>query len=133
MDAIDEELGPDRMSGRRDGRDVDESAERVGGGRAGDEPRPVAEQRREVFDVQGAALPHPPPDDAGPHGFERRPGRDIGVVVEIRDHDLVPRPETLRDAEAHEPNERGRVHAEADFGGVVGVQEQRHAGPRLRH
>ncbi len=124
MDAIDEELGPDRMGRLRHRRDIDERAERVRGRRAGDEPRPVAEQGHEVFDVQGAALPHPPPDDAGPHGFERRPGRDIGVVVEVRHDDLVTRAEPLRDAEADEADEGGRVHAEADFGRVVGVQEQ---------
>ena len=37
----------------------------------------------------------------------------------------------LADAEADQADERGGVHAEADFGRIVGVDQQRHAFARI--
>ena len=66
-----------------------------------------------------------------PGGLQRQPGGDVGVVVHVGDDDLVALAEHLADAEADQADERGGVHAEADFRRAVGVDQQRDALARL--
>ena len=99
--------------------------------RAGHEARPVRNERLEVVGVEVAVLAHAPPLEGRSQRLQRQPGGDIGVVVHVGDDDLAARRQHLADAEADEADERGGVHAEADFGRVTGVDQQRHAFARI--
>jgi hypothetical protein len=84
--------------------------------------------------MQAAVVAHPPPSDRRPRPFQGPPGGDVGLVVEVGDDDLVAvLGERLADREADEPDEGGGVHAQAHLPRVVGAQEGRDLGPRLRH
>ena len=48
---------------------------------------------------------------------EGRPRRDVGVVVELGDHDLVARPPAPPQRPRQMEGERSHVCAEDDFGG----------------
>ena len=48
-------------------------------------------------------------------------------MIHVGDDDLVALLQHLADAEANETDERGRIHAEADFLRIAGVDEQCHA------
>ena len=67
-----------------------------------------------------AVVAHAPPDEFCTAQFERQPCRDIGVVIHVSDDDLVALLQHLADAEADETDERGRIHAEADFLRIAG-------------
>ena len=132
MDAVDEDLGAGFVREPRGGRDVDDRADGMGGLGAGDEARPVRQQRPEVVGVEVAVLAHAPPDEFRAGLLQREPGGDVGVVVHVGDHDLVALLEHLPDAEAHQADERGRIHAEADFGGIRRVDQRGDAFARFR-
>ena len=129
--AIEEHFRAGRMRDPGHRSDVDDRADRMRRHRAGDEPRALRHQRPEIVDMQIAVLAHAPPDDLRAGRLQRQPGGDVGVVVHVGDDDLVALAEHLADAEADQPDERGGVHAEADFGRAVGIDQQRHALARL--
>ena len=99
--------------------------------RAGDEARALGYQRAQIVDMQIAVLAHPPPFELRAGRLQRQPGRDVGVVIHVGDDDLVTLAEHLADAEADQADERGGVHAEADFGRAVRIDQQRHAFARV--
>ena len=61
--------------------------------------------------------------------LERLPGREVGIVIEQRQHDLVARPQFPADGAAHRKGERGHVEAEHYFIGVA-AEEVRHGRAR---
>ena len=50
-----------------------------------------------------------------PSFFERAPGRDVGVVIEMGQHDFVARTKLTSDGAADGVGERGHVGTEDDF------------------
>jgi hypothetical protein len=122
-----------RMGQLGDARDVDERAHRVRGPGEGDDARPVGELRLEVVEVEARVVA----DRGDPHlqvevAREFQPRRDVAVVVELRDDDLVAglelAPERAREREV----ERRHVRAEDDL--FRRAAEEVAAGPaRLVH
>ena len=100
--------------------------------REGDDAGPVREQGLQIVGMERPVLAHPPPLELRADLLELEPGRDVGVVVHVGDDDLVPLAERLADREAHHADERRRVHAEADFRRVRGVDQDRDALARVR-
>ncbi len=127
MHAVEEDFGAGGMRYSSDRRDIDDRADRMRGDRAGDEASAIRHQRAQVVDMQIAVLAHAPPDEFRAGLLQRQPGRDVGVVVHVGDDDLVAFAKHLADAEADQADERRGVHAEADLGRILGIDEQRHA------
>jgi hypothetical protein len=110
------------VRGARDGRDIHKRTQRVGHGRAGDKFGLVREQGQQVFNMKSAVVAHLPPDELRAEALEREPGCDIGVVVEIRDDELVAiRLDGLGEGEADKADERRGIHAERHFRRIAGV------------
>ena len=98
----------------------------------GDEAGAIRKQRLQILGVEIAVVAHPPPLESCAGAFKREPGRDVRVVVHVGNDDLVALAKRLADAEADEADERGRVHAETDFGGALRVDQDRDALARIR-
>src|SRR5580704_9768532 len=79
--------------------------------------------------MQPTVLSHPPPDDLGAVRPERKPRRDIGIVIEIGDDNLLASapPHHLADRLADQPDEGRRVHSEANLVRTRCIDERRHA------
>ena len=136
MHAIEEHFRTRRMRDCGNASDVDDRTDRMRRHRAGDEPGALRHERLEVVDMEIAIFAHAPPFELGAGLFQRQPGGDVGVVVHVGDDDLVTPSirvigKHLADAEADQADERGGVHAEADFGRAVGVDQERHAFARF--
>ena len=102
---------------------------------AGRKPGSPGQQRLEILRVQrwtepGIVGADAPPFDLSPCRLERKPGRDVGVVVQVGDDDLATFAERLAHREAHEPDERGGVQPEGDLGRIRGIDEGGDAGAR---
>ena len=87
-------VGPGERAGRvrelDDPRDVGQRADRVRGEREGDDARPVGELPLEVVEVEPASSSTlGEADDQVEVARELEPRRDVAVVVELRDDDLV--------------------------------------------
>src|SRR5580692_9791473 len=63
--------------------------------------------------------------------FERAPGRDIGVVIKMREHDFIPRTKFTPNGAAHGESQRSHVRAENDLIRIT-AEEVGHGGPRAR-
>jgi hypothetical protein len=98
----------------------------------GDQAGALGQQGDEVLDVQTAVLALAPPLEGRAHGGQGQPGGDVGVVVEVGDDDLAAvRLQRLADGQADHADERGGVHAEADFMRIIGVEEGADLDPSL--
>ena len=111
---------PGRMRELADARDVDERPDRVRGPRKRDDARPLAELRGQGVQVERRVVedlrePHPQPEVVG----ELEPRRDVAVVVELRDNDLVSGRELAADRPGEREVERRHVGAEHDFLGAA--------------
>jgi hypothetical protein len=91
---------------------VDDRAERIRGHRAGEQARSWRQQRRQVFQVQRAVVAHAPPAELGAERCERKPGGDVGLVIEVGDDDLIALGERLAHGQADQTDERSRIQAE---------------------
>jgi hypothetical protein len=81
--------------------------------------------------VEASIIAHAPPAKGGAHRGEREPGRNIRLVIEIDDDDLATFPERLPDGEAHQTDERGRVHPERNLLGTTCIEKRRHLLARV--
>ena len=63
--------------------------------------------------------------------LEREPGRDVGIVVEPREHDFVPGAKAPPDGPGDREGQGGHVLAECDFVGIAGAQEIGRSGVSL--
>ncbi len=133
MDAIQEQLRPDRVDGLGDGGNIHQRAQCVRHRRAGHQSGPVGQQRDQVLDMQAPVIAHLPPGERRAFPLEGQPGGDVRVVVQIGDDDLAAFGlQRLADGQADDADERGGVHAEADLRGVAGVQPGRDLLARRR-
>ena len=93
---VDEREGAVPMGGRDHGMRGRDGAQRVGDGRDGDEPGPAAQQPLVLLQDHLAAVVHGRDPQAGTGlGDELLPGHDVGVVLQVRDDDLVARADVL--------------------------------------
>ena len=95
---------------------VGDRADRVRGEREGDDARSVGELPLEVVEVEAAVLVDvDEPHDEALVVRELEPRRDVGVVVEARDEDLVARLELAPGRAREREVERRHVRAEDDL------------------
>jgi hypothetical protein len=104
------------VGGRRDASRVGERADRVRGQREGDHPGALADQALERVVVEGdvAGADRGVAHDQVVVGGQEQPGRHVGVVVELRDDDLVARAQRAGDRVREQEVERRHVGAEGD-------------------
>ena len=104
------------VRGGGDPRGVGDRADRVGGEREGDHARALADQRLQRVVVERHVLR--PDRSVADHqvvvGGDQQPGRDVRVVVELGDHDLVAGLERAGDRVREQEVQRGHVRAEGD-------------------
>jgi hypothetical protein len=124
---IEKEFGAEFMRETRGSGNVDNRTEGVGSYRAGHEPSPPGKQGLQILDVETSIVSHAPPGKPGACGGQRKPSGDVGFVIHIRQDDLVPVHQSLANGQTHQADERGSVHAEGDFAGIAGVQQDRNA------
>ena len=74
--------------------------------------------------MQPAVVSNLPPDNARPGAFERDPGGDVGLVIQIADDNFGPGAKRLPDREADRPDERRRIQSECNLVGRAGVDER---------
>ena len=93
--------------------------ERVRRGADREELRPRSERRGEVLHVElaGLGVEAHGPDLEAALARDAAPGIDVGVVVELGDHDLVARGPALAQRAPEVERERRHVGAERDLGG----------------
>jgi hypothetical protein len=113
-------------------RDVDERTDRVRGPRERDNARAVREQRLEVLEIQRRIVAdlreeHAQVEVVG----ELEPGRDVGVVVELRDDDLLARGQLPPERAGEREVERRHVRPEDHFA-VVAAQKLSARAPCFR-
>ena len=65
------------------------------------------------------------PDD-DPQFLQGQPGRDVGIVIQTRDHDLIPGREGLPDGPAEVEGQSGHVGPKHDLFGSGGVEQIGH-------
>jgi hypothetical protein len=115
-------IGPGKRScvvrDLHDAADVGRRADRVRRDRESHHPRPVRDERPEmvVVDLEVVCEVREPHDDPEIVG-DLEPRRDVSVVVEFRDHDLVARPQRPRERAAQEEVERGHARTERNLFG----------------
>ena len=99
--------------------DVGDRSERVRGEPDGDDLRPRRQDVVEAIEVErGSVLGElEPPDGRAAILGDRQPRRDVGVMVEPRDHDLVPGVQVAAERAAHREGERRHVRPEGDLVG----------------
>jgi hypothetical protein len=98
-----------------------------------DHSRARPESEPQSLEVQGAVVrpdPHPPHRNA-PVLLEGEPRRDVGVVVQARDHDLVTGSQGPPDRSAHGEGHGRHVLAEGDLVRSGGSEEVGRGGMRL--
>jgi hypothetical protein len=96
---------------------VDDRPQSVRCQRAGNQPGARTEQGREIVGMERTVLAHFPPADLRPMFLEHQPGRDVGFMIYVGDNNLRPVTQDLRDALAHDADERSGIHAKRDFVG----------------
>ena len=76
--------------------------------------------------MQLAVVAHFPPDDLGAETSQCHPGRDVCIMIEVRDDELVAfRLDGLCNGEADKADERRGVHAERHFRRIARVDPRR--------
>ena len=125
-------VGPGERTGRMrqldDPRDVGHRADRVRRDRERDDLRPVGQLPLEVREVEREVVVHlDEADDDAEVVLELEPRRHVGVVVELRDEDLVARRERASERAREQEVERGHALPERD---LVGVAAEPAAGRR---
>src|SRR6184192_2372290 len=71
-----------------------------------------------------------PPYELCTHLLQHEPGRDVCLVIEVGDHDLVALTQRLTHCQTDQADEGRGVHAERDFLRPPGIDERSNAGPR---
>ncbi len=107
--------------------------DRVGGIAERDQPGPCRQRGGQVVEIERAVgvMDVDGPDDQVPILGDRPPGRDVRLVVEGRDHDLVARREVGRDRPTQVEGQGGHVRAELDLVAGPGTEEVGHRLVRL--
>src|SRR5580700_6406539 len=82
--------------------------------------------------MQPAVVSKMPPYDLRAFTFESQPHRNISFVVKVGDDDFTTIVQGLTNCDADEPHERGSIHAEGNFVGMPGINEQSDACTSLR-
>src|SRR3989442_453832 len=80
--------------------------------------------------MQHALIAYSPPPDDRALSLQGQPGCDIGLMIEVSHNDFATVCESLAKREAHQANERGRVHPECDLIGLSRVQKNCDIFPR---
>ncbi len=132
MDRVDEGERAGIPRETADPLDVVDRSERVRGPADRHELRPRADRALEILFVELARLgTHPDSSDRDPPlALQSLPGVDIGVVVELRDDDLVARSPGAAESAREVERQRRHVLAERDLGRVA-IQELRDRGARV--
>ena len=106
--------------------DVRRRADRVRGDRERDDARPLRELRGEIVVVELELVGKPGvTDDDAEVVRELEPGRDVGVVVELRHDDLVARAQRPRERAREQEVERRHARAERDLIGRAAEERRR--------
>ncbi len=117
MDAVDPHQSAGLVRGRGQARGIGDRAERVRRERERDDPRTLADQRYDRIHLQGslARIKRRRPHGETAVGSDEQPRRDVRIVVELGDDDLVALLERPGDGVGEQEVDRGRVGAEHDL------------------
>ena len=108
-------------------------AERVGGLRHGDGPRPPVDERRQQLRAERPGIVERKHAQLGARAFaEHLPRHDVRVVLQLADYDVVARlHEAAAPSVSHGIERRRSTRRKDDLLGLRGTDERRDARPRL--
>ena len=117
LHGVDKRIGPDGLGPADDRRHIVDRAHGVGGIADRHQPCTRGDQRLHVLHVERAGFHiHIRPANLRASILgQHQPGRDVGVVVQARDHDLVLRPKLGGQRMAEGKGQAGHVVAKDDF------------------